>query len=423
MTSAARLADLLREVTGGPLPVRVRTWDGTEAGPRDAPVVVIRNRRALRRLLWEPGELGLARAYVSGDIEVDGDLADGFRRAWQAARTRTHTRVRPSVAARARMAVAALRLGALGAPPPAPVAEARLSGRRHTRTRDRAAIAHHYDLSNAFYELLLDEHMAYSCGYFQTPDQPLHEAQTAKLDLICTKLGLKPGMRLLDVGCGWGSLLLHAAEHYGVHATGITLSSEQRDFIAIRVTERGLGDSVEVRLQDYRDFGQTPEAAGGFDAVASIEMGEHVGEAQYPAYAQIMHRALKPSGRLLLQQMSRRADAAPGGGAFIERYIAPDMHMRPLWQSVRYLQDADFEVLGVEAMREHYVRTVDRWLDTFDTHYDQFVALQGEETARVWRLYLVGGRLAFEEGRMGVDQILATAPKPQLVTQTARIES
>jgi cyclopropane-fatty-acyl-phospholipid synthase len=402
---ADRLAELLRTTIGVDLPVRIRAWDGSEAGPADGPVLIVHSRRALRRLLWRPGELGLARAYVTGDIDVDGNLTDGLRRAWQLARSR------PGVALskRGRMlaALRAVRLGAVGPPPRAPASEARLSGRLHTRRRDRAAIAHHYDLSNDFYRLLLDDHMAYSSAYFTHRGQSLHDAQTAKLDLICQKLGLQPGMRLLDVGCGWGSLILYAAQRYGVHATGITLSARQREFIDARAAERTLTDRVEVRLQDYRDFGNIAESTAEFDAVGSIEMGEHVGEQLYPAYLRILHRALKPGGRLLLQQMSRRADAAPGGGAFIEAYIAPDMHMRPLWQTVRYLQDADFEILSVDAMREHYARTAECWIATLENRFDEFVALQGDEVARVWRLYLAGGRLAFEEGRMGVDQILA----------------
>jgi cyclopropane-fatty-acyl-phospholipid synthase len=401
MTVATRLAGLLRDGAGVDLPVRLRAWDGSEAGPRDAPVLVIRNRRALRRLLWAPGELGLARAYVTGDIDAEGDIADGFRRAWQAPRTAPH---------KVRALLAAARLGVLGPPPRPPASEARLEGGLHTRRRDRAAIAHHYDLSNDFYRLLLDDHMAYSSAYYTERGQSLYDAQTAKLDLICRKLQLKPGMRLLDVGCGWGSLILYAAEHYGVRATGITLSGQQRAFITARVAERGLADRVEVRLQDYREFGELPEATATFDAVSSIEMGEHVGEQQYPTYVAIMFGALRPAGRLLLQQMSRRADAAPGGGEFIERYIAPDMHMRPLWQTLRHLQNEGFEVLDVEAMREHYVRTVEHWIETFEDNYSRFVALQGEEVARVWRLYLVGGGLAFEEGRMGVDQVLAVRP-------------
>jgi cyclopropane-fatty-acyl-phospholipid synthase len=403
MKPADLLAELVRDLTGNDPPIRIRAWDGSEAGPSDAPVLIIRSRRALRRLLWAPGEMGLARAYVTGDVDVDGDLADGLRRAWRMGRTRPSPS-RLTARQRVRAAALAARLGALGPPPKRPVSEARLTGRLHTRNRDKAAIAHHYDLSNEFYELLLDEHMAYSSAFYSHDDQSLHDAQTAKLDMICRKLDLQPDQRLLDVGCGWGSLILHAAEEYGVRAVGVTLSAEQRDFVARRTAEKGLSDRVEVRIQDYRELTSTQ---GQFDAVGSVEMGEHVGEEQYPTYVGVMHRVLKPGGRLLLQQMSRDQNTAPGGGPFIESYIAPDMHMRPLWRTLKFVQDGGFEVRHVEAMREHYVRTAEHWLATLESEFDRFVALQGEEVARVWRLYLVGGALAFEQGRMGVDQILA----------------
>jgi cyclopropane fatty-acyl-phospholipid synthase-like methyltransferase/DUF1365 family protein len=406
-TVADRLASLVRETVGVDVPVRLRAWDGSEAGPADGPVLVIRSRRALRRLLWSPGELGLARAYIAGDMDVEGDLADGFRRAWRTARSRPSPRSDLGLRSAARAAVAATRLGVIGAPPKPPATEARLSGRLHSRSRDRAAIAHHYDLSNEFYALLLDETMTYSSAYFTHEGQSLGDAQRAKLDLICRKLDLRPGMRLLDVGCGWGSLILHAAQHYGVHATGITLSAQQRDLIAKRIAERGLGDSVEVRLQDYRDLGPSGET---FDAVSSIEMGEHVGEGHYPVYAGSLFGALQPTGRLLLQQMSRHQDTAPGGGAFIESYIAPDMHMRPLSRTLAHLEDAGFEIRDVEAMREHYVATVAHWIAALESRWPEFVAVVGEEVARVWRLYLVGGALSFAEGRMGVDQFLAVKP-------------
>ncbi len=244
--------------------------------------------------------------------------------------------------------------------------------------------------------------MAYSSGYW-TSDDPAYtveDAQRDKLDLVCRKLGLQPGMRLLDVGCGWGSLSLHAAEHYGARVTGVTLSREQRAFVQARVAERGLGDRVEVRLQDYREVGDPP-----FDAAASIEMGEHVGEDNYPTFAAGFRRLLRPHGRVLIQQMSRRT--RPGGGPFIEAYIAPDMTMRPVGETVELLEDAGLEVRDVHALREHYVRTVHAWYRTFEDNWETAVAMVGEEVARVWRLYLVGGALAFEEGRMGVDQILA----------------
>jgi cyclopropane fatty-acyl-phospholipid synthase-like methyltransferase/DUF1365 family protein len=402
-TVADRLAALIKETVGIDLPVRIRAWDGSSAGPADGPVLVIRSRRALRRLLWAPGELGLARGYITGDLDVEGDLADGFRRAWKLARNRPGTGVELTGRAKLSAAATAVRLGAIGLPPAPPAGEARLTGRLHSTLRDRAAIAHHYDLSNDFYALLLDESMAYSCAYYTEPGQSLADAQRAKLDLICRKLGLRPGMRLLDVGCGWGSLITHAALHYGVEAVGVTLSAQQRDFVLKRIADTGLDGRVSVRLMDYRELAGTAER---FDAVSSIEMGEHVGEGNYPQYAGILYGALKPHGRLLLQQMSRHAGTAPGGGAFIESYIAPDMHMRPLAHTMGYLIDAGFEVRDVEAMREHYVRTVQHWIDTFEARYTEFVAMVGEEGARVWRLYLVGGALSFEEGRMGVDQIL-----------------
>lgn len=407
VTVAERLAGLFHSVVGTELPVRIRAWDGSEAGAVDGPVLMIKSRRALRRLLWAPGELGLARAYVSGDLDVGGDLADiRFRRAWTQARNHRSLTAQDM----GRMAVAAARLGAIGRPPRAPASEVRLSGQPHSRRRDRAAIAHHYDLSNEFFQLLLDEHMAYSSAYFLHEGQSLHDAQTAKLDLICRKLDLKAGRSLLDVGCGWGSLILYAAQHYGVDVTGITLSAGQHDFVAKRVADRGLTDRVVVHRLDYRDVATLRQSRSGFDAVASIEMGEHVGECHYQQYAAILYDVVKPMGRLLLQQMSRRGDAAPGGGPFIESYIAPDMHMRPLPRTLEHLQHAGFEIRHVEAMREHYVKTVDAWMQTFEERYAEFVALQGEEVARVWRLYLLGGRLAFAAGRMGVDQVLAVKP-------------
>jgi len=408
MTTASRLIRLLTSVTGSELPIRVRAWDGSEAGLTGAPLLALTSRRALRRLLWQPNELGIAQAYVTGELDVPGgapELADGLRRVWQHARSTGAGPVRLSVRQQATAAALALRLGALGRPLPAPASQAKLTGGLHTRARDRAAIAHHYDLSNEFYGLILDPAMAYSCAYYREPGMNLEQAQRAKLDLICRKLGLRPGMRLLDVGCGWGSLSLHAAEHYGVRVLGVTISRQQHEFISKRIAERNLADLVEVRVQDYREI---PDS--DFDAVSSIEMGEHVGEGNYPTYAGVLFSRLKPTGRLLLQQMSRHAGTSPGGGPFIESYIAPDMHMRPLSETLGFLEGAGFEIRDVQALREHYVRTVADWLDTFESHYRDAVAMVGEEMARVWRLYLVGGGLTFEEGRMGVDQILAVRP-------------
>ncbi|WP_243789627.1 cyclopropane-fatty-acyl-phospholipid synthase family protein [Saccharopolyspora gloriosae] len=400
--AADRIERAVRDLIGISLPVGLTAWDGSTAGPAGAPRVVLRNRRALRHVLFSPGELGLARAYVSGDLDVTGDLAEGLRRCWAAFRGRGG-RVRFGPAQWRRMLLEAFALGAVGPRPAPPAGEAKLSGKLHSRARDRKVIAHHYDTGNEFYELLLDEHMAYSSGYWigQGDDYGLAEAQRDKLDLICRKLGLADGMRLLDVGCGWGSLILYAARTYGVRATGVTLSAQQAAHIRRRVEELGLQGQVEVRLQDYREIDDQP-----FEAVASIEMGEHVGESRYPEYAATLHRLLRPGGRLLIQQMSR-AGNAPGGGAFIEAYIAADMSMVPVGRTLGRLEQAGLEIRDVQAMREHYTRTVAEWARTLDENWERAVALIGPEQARIWRLYLAGGGLAFEENRMGVDQILA----------------
>ncbi|MGW6546737.1 class I SAM-dependent methyltransferase [Streptomyces massasporeus] len=407
--AAHRLAALAGDLLGGPLPVRLRAWDGSEAGPAGAPVAVLRSRRALRRLLWQPGELGLAQAYVTGELDLEGDLVQGLRAVWAARREHGLRPPRLTPADRARALATAARLGVIGPRPAAPASQARLRGGLHSRTRDRAAISHHYDLSNDFYALLLDETMAYSCGYWtgEDPGFTAADAQRAKLELICRKLALKPGARLLDIGCGWGSLTLHAAERHGALVTAVTLAREQAAYVRERVRERGLAERVEVVCQDYRDI-----EGGAFDAVSTVEMGEHVGDAEYPAFAAALHRLVRPCGRVLVQQMSR-GPGAPGGGPFIEAYIAPDMHMRPLGETVTLLETAGLEVRHTESLREHYVRTVCAWHRTLEERWESFVGLVGEETARVWRLYLAGGALAFEEGRMGVDQILSVRPGPR----------
>ncbi|MDJ1642145.1 SAM-dependent methyltransferase [Streptomyces pakalii] len=411
--AAQRVEPLIERFLGGGLPVRVRMWDGSETGPQDAPTVHVRTRRALRRLLWEPGELGLAEAYITGDIDLDADLGDGLRAMRRAVRERGLTAPAPALADRVKAAALALRLGAVGPRPPVPAARAGLRGELHSKARDRAAISHHYDLSNAFYALLLDETMAYSCGYW-TSDAPGYgpaDAQRDKLELICRKLGLRPGARLLDIGCGWGSLTLYAAEHHGVRVTAVTLAAEQAAYVRQQVESRGLGELVEVLNIDYRDIADRPGTRGAYDAVSTIEMGEHVGDAEYPAFTRILHDVLRPQGRAMVQQMSR-GTTAPGGGAFIESYIAPDMHMRPLGDTVALLEGSGLEVRDVESLREHYVWTVEAWRRTLEERWAEFVAMVGEETARVWRLYLVGGALAFEERRMGVDQILSVRPDP-----------
>lgn len=401
---AGSIAVLAERLAVQRLPLRVRGWDGSEAGPDGAPAIVLTSPRALRRLLWAPGELGLARAYVTGDLDVDGDLGEALRRVWATAGNRSGAR-RISPASWLTAMRTLTRLGGLAPPPSRPVSEARPRGRLHSRRRDAAVIAHHYDLSNALYTLLLDEHMAYSCGYWTDEEDDAYtvgDAQRDKLDLICRKLDLRPGTRLLDVGCGWSALAVHAAKNYGATVTGVTLSAEQLAFGRERIAREGVADLVELRLQDYRDI---PDGVQ-YDAVTAIEMGEHVGKDNYPAFLDRLFRLTVPGGRVLIQQMSRGRHH-PGGGPFIERYIAPDMHMRPLHETLALVENAGFELRDVHALREHYARTITAWLDTFEQRFDEAVALVGMEQARVWRLYLVGSILAFEHNRMGVDQILA----------------
>ena len=421
--AAGVIADLVSTHSGAGLPVRLRLWDGSEAGPAGAPVLIARSPRALRRILWRPDELGLARAYISGDLDVDGDLADGLRRVWGAigrklpgggARPGSAPLPGPARGLQTARALAAQTPAALTAvravarlkvpvwpPLPPPRCELRIRGRRHSRARDHAVIAGHYDLPAAFYQLILDPSMAYSCGYWTGADT-LADAQRAKLELICDKLGLQPGHRLLDMGCGWGSLTVHAARDHRAQVTAVTLSAEQGGYVRQRVRGLGLAVRAEVRIQDYRD----PVDHASYDAVASVEMGEHVGAAQYPRFCSALHHLLRPGGRLLIQQMSR-GGRAPGGGPFIESYIAPDMHMRPVGDTVRLIENAGFEVTGVQGLREHYVRTIRGWLDNFEANLPEIAKLLTAEQVRVWRLYLAGSALAFEEGRMGVDQILA----------------
>jgi len=404
---APRLAAALRPFVGGDLPVRLRAWDGSVAGPEDAPEVELRSPDALRRMLWHPGELGAAQGYVTGELEVHGDLAAALTHAFGVARERGLSG-RPTPAALLGAVRAAADLKVLGRPPAPPASQARIRGRLHSTLRDRRAISHHYDLSNEFYERLLDPSMAYSCGYWTQPPGPTYgvaDAQRDKLDLVCRKLGLEPGMRMLDVGCGWGALSLHAAEHYGARVTGVTIAAEQKRFVDARIAERGLGDRVEIWLQDYRDVPERDH----FDAVGSLEMGEHVGEGRYATYVEVLRRSVRPGGRVLVQQMSR-SGRWPGGGPFIESFIAPDMHMRPVGETVAHLERGGLEVRDVHAMREHYVWTVEGWLGTFEADLPAFTALMGEEVVRVWRLYLVGGMLSFRDGRMGVDQVLCVRP-------------
>ncbi|MED7950563.1 class I SAM-dependent methyltransferase [Kitasatospora sp. NPDC058201] len=409
---ARRLVEALDGLLGVSVPLRIQAWDGSVAGPPGAPTLVLRNRRALRHLLWQPGELGLVRAYVSGDLEVapGTDLYEVLRDVAHFVERPEIRRLRfgPAevVGVKGRRAAGALlRAGALGPRPVPPPEEARPAGRLHSRSRDRASISHHYDVGNDFYALVLGPSLVYSCAYWEPAARSLEAAQEAKLDLICRKLGLRPGMRLLDVGSGWGSLVLHAARHYGVTAVGVSISAEQVALARQRVEEAGLADRVEIRLQDYREIPDGP-----FDAISSVGMAEHVGAAQYRAYAEGLYRLLVPGGRLLNHQIARRPDV-PGEpyrpSPFIDRYVFPDGELSPVGPTVSLLEEAGFEVRDVESLREHYGLTLREWVANLEAHWTEAVRLVGRGRARVWRLYMAASALAFEENRIGVNQILA----------------
>ena len=413
---AERLSPVLAELVGAELPLRIRAWDGSESGPAGAPVLVLRNRRALRHLLWRPDELGLARAYVSGDLDLDPesdlyDLLETLARLverTQAPSLRPSTRELLGPQGR-RLLGAAVGLGVLGPRPPLPPEEAqRLSGSRHSRSRDRRAISHHYDVGNDFYRLVLGPSMVYSCAYWTPGAATLEQAQTAKIDLICRKLGLRPGMRLLDVGCGWGQLLLHAAQHYGVTGTGVTLSEEQARGARERIAEAGLSEKLTIRLQDYRDV-----ADGPYDAISSVGMAEHVGSEQFRTYATLLHGLLAPGGRLLNHQIARRPNL-PGEpyrtSPFITSYVFPDGDLAPVSVTVGLLEQSGFEIRDVESLREHYALTLRAWVANLQAEWDRAVTLSSPGRARVWRLYMAASALAFEENRIGVNQVLAVRP-------------
>ena len=398
---APKLIALLENLLQTPIPVRLRAWDGSEAGPAGTPVLLVRHKRALRRLMWQPNELGLARAYVSGELDVEGDLYDALTRLaaliWRAPGAR-------GVPIRA-VAGDLIRLGIIGTPPKPPPEEMVVSGIRHSRGRDRQAVSQHYDVGNDFYRIVLGPSMVYSCAYWTGtgPDHDLAAAQRDKLDLICRKLDLRSGQRLLDVGCGWGGLAVHAAREYGVRVLGITLSTEQAEYARKVIAETGLADRVEIRVQDYRDLDDGP-----FDAISSVGMAEHVGAQPYASYAKILYAQLEPGGRLLNHQIAAIHPVPDTGGrSFIDAYVFPDGELMPVGTTVSLLEQAGFEVRDVHALREHYARTLRAWVANLDAGWAPAVRLTSPGRARVWRLYMAASALAFEQGRLGVNQVLA----------------
>jgi cyclopropane-fatty-acyl-phospholipid synthase len=411
-TVATRMVPVVRALIGGDPPVTIRFWDGSVLGPppsQSGATLEVRSRRALRRMLWAPRELGLARAYVAGDIEIDGDVYRvlQLRDTIAAHDAGVHLGLdRHGIGELARAAVA---LGAIGPPPRVPPEEVRLRGTRHSKARDADAVRSHYDVGNDFYRLVLGPTMTYSCAYWDDGVTTLEDAQEAKYEHICRKLGLRPGMRLLDVGCGWGGMVLHAAREHGVEAVGITLSPPQAELATRRAQAAGLGDKVEIRVQDYREL-----EGERFDAISSIGMFEHVGAANLQDYAGALFRVLTPGGRLLNHGISRPAGPPPlAPRSFINRYVFPDGELHEVGAVVTTLQEAGFEVRDVESLREHYARTLRCWVANLEAHWDEAVADASAARARIWRLYMAGSAINFEEGRTMIHQVLCVRQGPK----------
>jgi cyclopropane-fatty-acyl-phospholipid synthase len=404
-TVAETMEPLIRDMVHHDIPLKIKCWDGSRAGPSSAPWQVTISKRGLLRLLWAPSEVGLARAYVAGDIDVEGDLLGCLEALERVSDPATGPRLTVDRHTKVAFAKAALRLGIAGLPPKPPPEEARrLHVHRHDKRRDAAAISHHYDVGNDFYRLVLGESMTYSCAYWTPSANDLAAAQYAKCDLIAHKLGLSPGMRVLDVGCGWGTFALHAARNYGVQVVGITLSRQQAGYAAKRLVEAGVGDSVEIRVQDYRDVDDGP-----YDAISSIGMAEHVGAAMLPGYTGRLFELLRPQGRLLNSAISRRPGRGFGFGkrSFIDRYVFPDGELEPMATMIEAIERAGFEVRDVESLREHYERTLRAWVANLEEHWDEAVALSSPGRARVWRLYMAGSAMGFASNRLGLNQVLA----------------
>ncbi|HEY3723636.1 MAG TPA: cyclopropane-fatty-acyl-phospholipid synthase family protein [Acidimicrobiia bacterium] len=407
------VAEFFLGLVGADAPVEFRAYDGTRAGPEGAPaVVVIRSPQALRRLVTAPNELGLGRAYVSGELDLDGDIF-----AVLALQDRLlDLRVSPAQVLEA-LRILGLRSLKPLAPPPE---EARLHGVRHSKERDAAAIAHHYDVSNDFYRTVLGPSMTYSCAVWTDTTTSLEEAQANKYELVATKLGLEPGMRLLDIGCGWGGMIMHAAEHHGVNAVGVTLSRRQAEYAAKRVADAGLTGRVEVRCVDYRDVDDGP-----YDAISSIGMFEHVGWTQLGQYFDRCAALLAPGGRFLNHGISEppyvfsnpaaravselRARFGRGlGHDFFNRYVFPDGELHEVGLVVSAIQRAGLEARHVESLREHYALTLRQWVQNLEHNWDQAVREAGEARARVWRLYIAASAIGFEANQIEIHQVLAT---------------
>ena len=408
------VADLVDEVVVGPLPVRVTAYDGSKTGPDSAPRTFhIANQRAVAYLATAPGDLGMARAYTTGDLVVEG-VHPGNPYEALVDLERVHFR-RPDP--RLLLDLARIVGPRNLTPPPPPPQEAvprwrrAAEGLRHSYRRDSEAIRHHYDVSNHFYEQVLGPSMTYTCAVFPDHDTGLDEAQEEKYRLVFEKLALRPGDRLLDIGCGWGGMVRYAARR-GVRALGVTLSGEQAAWAQVAIAREGLGELAAVRHEDYRHVAET-----GFDAISSIGITEHIGVRNYPTYFDWMLHHVKPGGLVLNHCITRPENRAKSVGPFIDRYIFPDGELTGSGRIITTMQDNGFEVLHSENLREHYALTLAAWGENLVEHWASCVADVGEGTAKVWGLYLAGSRRGFERNSVQLHQVLAARPVPSRLPQ------
>ncbi|HEY2603511.1 MAG TPA: cyclopropane-fatty-acyl-phospholipid synthase family protein [Thermoleophilaceae bacterium] len=400
-----RLAELFTTFFDDEVPVGFVAYDGSSAGPaRPVATLDLRTPEGLRHLIRAPGELGLARAYVTGGLEVRGDMhaaLDGLlTHIRKGASARQLLRFIPDLGTQA--------LGRAPVPPEEMVPGWRRGLGRHSKRRDAAAIAHHYDVGNRFYELVLGRSMTYSCAVFSSPETSLEDAQREKIDLICRKLDLRPDQRLLDVGAGWGALAMHAAANYGVRVLGVTLSGEQAAWAEAAIANAGLTGRAEVRQLDWRDLRDE-----GFDAIASVGAMEHFGLAELGAHFASMSALLRPEGRMLNHCITRpSSEDSERTGPFIDRYVFPDGELESPAMVMGAMHDNGFELRHEESLREHYAMTLREWGANLERHWAEAVAAAGERRARVWRLYMAVSRVGFERGRTQIHQMLGVRLDP-----------
>ncbi|MFV0462412.1 MAG: class I SAM-dependent methyltransferase [Nostocoides sp.] len=402
------IGEVFDTLVGADAPVDFRAFDGSRGGSGEGVKIRLQSPKGLNYLLTAPGDLGLARAYLTDELIIEGiDQGDPYE---VYKLLRDHLQIRRPGLKQTPAFVALMRQYGIRNPSlpeiEAPTPLRRLArGLRHGRGRDAEAIHHHYDVSNAFYEVLLGPSMAYTCAVYPTDDATLEEAQAHKHDLICRKLGLKPGARLLDVGCGWGGMVRHAVENYGVTAIGVTLSEQQAEWGRAMLAERGLTDRAQIRFQDYRDVTE-----GDFDAISSIGLTEHIGPENYGSYFRFLRSKLRDRGRLLNHTITRPDNKHPGvpQGGFINRYVFPDGGLTGSGDIVRVMEDEGLEVHHQENLRQHYARTTRAWCKNLSADWEKCVVEVGLPTARVWGLYLAGSSLAFERNEIQLHQILAT---------------